>query len=226
VVAHLLAAMVRVLSGRPSIAEPSDLTITAVAVESGLKRHYLTHKHPELKDLFYQLRDHHQNPVKHDAAQLKSEIDDLKRRLGDANDQRRKWKTTAVGHMLAPSRYSPSKRASCSRACSPVPTPRSPCYRTGIMTGVARPDDQRWAIPPRQTRTHRFAGWPRDDSPDHPLPKSRPPGSDAPTELSPALRNTDVVKTSIRVATLSAVMLTSPMLLVDSPASADPVLMR
>jgi hypothetical protein len=95
VVPHLLAAMVRVLSGRPSKAEPGDLTITAVAVESGLKRHYLTHKHPELKDLFYQLRDHHQNPVKHDAAQLKWEIDDLKRRLRDANDQRRRWKTTA-----------------------------------------------------------------------------------------------------------------------------------
>ena len=95
VVPHLLAAMVRVLSGRPSKAEPADLTITAVAVESGLKRHYLTHKHPELKDLFYQLRDHHQNPVKHDAAQLKWEIDDLKRRLRDANDQRRRWKTTA-----------------------------------------------------------------------------------------------------------------------------------
>lgn len=95
VVAQLLAAMVRVLSGRPSNAKPGDLTITAVAAESGLKRHYLTHKHPALKDLFYQLRDHHQNPVKHDASQLTSEIDDLKRRLGDANDQLRKWKATA-----------------------------------------------------------------------------------------------------------------------------------
>lgn len=101
VVVLLLAAMVRVLAGRPSKAEPGDLTITAVAVESGLKRHYLTHKHPDLKDLFYQLRDHHQNPVKHDAAQLKSEIDDLKRRLGDANDQRRKWKTTAETYARA-----------------------------------------------------------------------------------------------------------------------------
>jgi hypothetical protein len=47
-----------------------------------------------VKDLFYQLCDHHQNPVKHDAAELKSEVDDLKRRLGDANEQRRKGKTT------------------------------------------------------------------------------------------------------------------------------------
>jgi hypothetical protein len=95
VTAQLLAAMVRILSGRPSTARAGDLTITAVAVESGLKRHYLTHRHPELKDLFYQLRDHHHNPVKTDAAQLKSDIEDLRRRLGDANDQRRKWKATA-----------------------------------------------------------------------------------------------------------------------------------
>jgi chromosome segregation ATPase len=94
-VVELLAAMVRVLSGRTTRAEPGDLTITAVAVESGLKRHYLTHKHTDLKDLFYQLRDHHGNPVKHDEAELKSQIEDLSRRLSDANDQRRKWKTTA-----------------------------------------------------------------------------------------------------------------------------------
>ena len=42
--------------------------------------------------------------------------------------------------------------------------------------------------------------------------------------MSAALRNTDVVKISIRVAALSAVMLTSPVLLVDSSASADPVM--
>lgn len=95
VVTDLLAAMVRVLSGRPTRAEPDDLTITAVAVESGLKRHYLTHKHTELKELFYQLRDQHDNPVKHDAAELKSQIEDLNRRLSDANAERRKWKSTA-----------------------------------------------------------------------------------------------------------------------------------
>ncbi|MHA0286569.1 hypothetical protein ACXYX3_08965 [Mycobacterium sp. C3-094] len=101
VVARLLAAMVRVLSGRPVIATPGDLTITAVAIESGLKRHHLTHKHVELKDLFYQLRDHHQNPVKHDADQLRAEIEDLKRRLTEANAQRRKWKATAEAYARA-----------------------------------------------------------------------------------------------------------------------------
>jgi hypothetical protein len=101
VVARLLAAMVRVLSGRPVNATPGDLTITAVAIESGLKRHHLTHKHVDLKDLFYQLRDHHQNPVKDDAEQLRTEIVDLKRRLTEANAQRRKWKATAEAYARA-----------------------------------------------------------------------------------------------------------------------------
>ncbi|RIR15176.1 hypothetical protein [Mycobacteroides abscessus] len=101
VVTRLLAAMVRVLSGQPTTATPGDLTITAVAIESGLKRHHLTHKHVDLKDLFYQLRDHHQNPVKHDADQLRTEIDDLKRRLTEANAQRRKWKATAEAYARA-----------------------------------------------------------------------------------------------------------------------------
>lgn len=98
VVARLMAAMVRVLSGRPVNATPGDLTITAVAIESGLKRHHLTHKHVDLKDLFYQLRDHHQNPVKDDAEQLRTEIVDLKRRLIEANAQRRKWKAIAEAY--------------------------------------------------------------------------------------------------------------------------------
>lgn len=101
VVARLMAAMVRVLSGRPVNATPGDLTITAVAIESGLKRHHLTHKHVDLKDLFYRLRDHHQNPVKHDAEQLRTEVEDLKRRLTEANAQRRKWKATAEAYARA-----------------------------------------------------------------------------------------------------------------------------
>ena len=51
--ANIMAAMMRVLSGQPKLAKPGDLTITAVATEAQLKRHYLTHKHTDLKDLFY-----------------------------------------------------------------------------------------------------------------------------------------------------------------------------
>ncbi|GLP76361.1 hypothetical protein TUM20983_34710 [Mycobacterium antarcticum] len=142
VVAQLLAAMVRILSGRPTKAEAGDLTITAVAVESGLKRHYLTHKHPELKDLFYQLRDHHDNPVKHDAAELKSEVDDLKRRLGDANAQRRKWKQTTdtfarAIHVLT------LENSQLRQRLDPDPLtsrPPSRSHGTGTLHAVAPPD--------------------------------------------------------------------------------------
>lgn len=39
-------------------------------------------------------------------------------------------------HVVAPSRYSPSKRASCSRACSPAHAPPSPYYRIVIYTSA------------------------------------------------------------------------------------------
>ncbi|WP_083654090.1 hypothetical protein [Mycobacterium sp. GA-1841] len=94
-VAKLLAAMVRVLAGRPSIAEPGDLTITAVAIEAQLKRHQLTHKHTALKDLFYQLRDNQANPVVGDIAAAKEEVKELKQKLLDAREDTRNWKATA-----------------------------------------------------------------------------------------------------------------------------------
>ena len=92
---RLLAAMVRVLSGRPAIAAPGDLTITAVAVEARLKRHHLTHKHTDLKDLFYQLRDNHLNPVSEQQALAAAELDELKAKLAEAREDTRKWKATA-----------------------------------------------------------------------------------------------------------------------------------
>lgn len=92
---RLLAAMVRVLSGRPTVATPGDLTITAVALEAQLKRHHLTHKHTDLKDLFYQLRDNHANPVIQQAADAVAEVAELKKKLARAQDDTRKWKSTA-----------------------------------------------------------------------------------------------------------------------------------
>jgi len=62
-VTDILAAMVRVLSGHPTVATPGDLTITAVVAEAQVKRHLLTHKHTALKELFYQLRDTCSNPL-------------------------------------------------------------------------------------------------------------------------------------------------------------------
>lgn len=94
-VTRLLAAMVTVLSGRPTLATPGDLTITAVATEAQLKRHYLTHRHTDLKDLFYQLRDNHANPVKQQTATAAAEMAALKEKLAKAHEDARNWKATA-----------------------------------------------------------------------------------------------------------------------------------
>lgn len=94
-VTRLLGAMVRVLSGRPTHATPGDLTITAVATEAQLNRHHLTHKHTDLKDLFYQLRDSHANPVIAQAEEVAAEIAGLKEKLAKAHEETRHWKATA-----------------------------------------------------------------------------------------------------------------------------------
>lgn len=91
----ILAAMVRVLSGQPTIARAGDLTITAVAAEAQLKRHYLTHKHTDLKELFYRLRDYHNNPVRERTSQLTVEVQELKDKLSQAREDVAAWKATA-----------------------------------------------------------------------------------------------------------------------------------
>jgi len=48
----ITAAMQRLLAGRP-LRSSGDLTIVALAEEAGLRRNKLTHKHTDLKDLFY-----------------------------------------------------------------------------------------------------------------------------------------------------------------------------
>lgn len=95
VVSKILAAMVRVLAGRPSTAAPGDMTITAVAVEADVKRHFLTHKHTELKDLFYDLRDNANNPVVAQQALAQAKRNELEDKLSEARDEIRKWKSTA-----------------------------------------------------------------------------------------------------------------------------------
>ncbi len=48
----ITAAMQRLLAGRP-LRSSGDLTIVALAEEAGLRRNKFTHKHTDLKDLFY-----------------------------------------------------------------------------------------------------------------------------------------------------------------------------
>ncbi|WP_082981535.1 hypothetical protein [Mycolicibacterium mucogenicum] len=98
-VTTILAAMVRVLAGHPTIATPGDITITAVVAEAQVKRHLLTHKHTELKDLFYHLRDACNNPLIARAEKATAEHADLKKKLADARHDAREWKATA--HVFA-----------------------------------------------------------------------------------------------------------------------------
>ncbi|MGW9181584.1 hypothetical protein [Agromyces sp. NPDC055658] len=94
-VTEILAAMVRVLSGHPTLATPGDLTITAVVTEARVKRHLLTHKHTDLKELFYQLRDTCNNPIVARAEKATAQHEDLKKKLSDAREDAQNWKTTA-----------------------------------------------------------------------------------------------------------------------------------
>lgn len=94
-VTNILAAMVRVLAGHPTIATPGDLTITAVVAEAQVKRHLLTHKHTALKDLFYQLRDTGNNPLIARAEKATAEHAELKNKLAQARQEARDWKATA-----------------------------------------------------------------------------------------------------------------------------------
>ncbi|MEV1174628.1 hypothetical protein [Nonomuraea sp. NPDC049784] len=48
----IVAAMARLLSGMP-LRSSGNLDIVTLAAEAGLKRHHLTHKHTDLKELFY-----------------------------------------------------------------------------------------------------------------------------------------------------------------------------
>ena len=93
--ADTVAAMVRVLSGHPTVATPGDLTITAVVAEAQVKRHLLTHKHTALKELFYQLRDTCSNPLIVRAEKVNGEHAELTKKLAEARNEARDWKTTA-----------------------------------------------------------------------------------------------------------------------------------
>jgi septal ring factor EnvC (AmiA/AmiB activator) len=78
------AAVSRLLAGTP-LQSNGALTVVALAEEAGVKRHVLTHRHTDLKDLFYaQVRARGQVPDSE--RQLKDELDTTRRRLAEANE--------------------------------------------------------------------------------------------------------------------------------------------
>ncbi|GIF01532.1 hypothetical protein [Paractinoplanes rishiriensis] len=79
------AAASRLLTGSP-LRSSGALTVVALAEEAGVKRHVLTHRHTDLKDLFYaQVRARGQVPDSE--RRLRQELETTKCRLAEANER-------------------------------------------------------------------------------------------------------------------------------------------
>jgi chromosome segregation ATPase len=82
----ITAAMQRLLAGRP-LRSSGDLTIVALAEEAGLRRNKLTHKHTDLKDLFY-AEVKARNGIPASEIKLREEIAALKTRIESVRQER------------------------------------------------------------------------------------------------------------------------------------------
>ena len=91
--AEIEAAMGRLLEGIPLNSDGS-LTVVALAVEAGVKRHVLTHKHTDLKDRFY-ARVKAQQSVPASETALREANDGLRRKLDDMRAERDEYKQAA-----------------------------------------------------------------------------------------------------------------------------------
>ncbi|MEV0901585.1 hypothetical protein [Actinoplanes sp. NPDC049802] len=79
------AAAARLLAGTP-LRSTGALTIVALAQEADVKRHVLTHRHTDLKDLFYaQVRA--QGQVPDSERRLRDDLETIKRRLAEATER-------------------------------------------------------------------------------------------------------------------------------------------
>ena len=87
------AAMDRLLNGTP-LRSDGKLTIVSVAAEAGVKRHVLTHRHTDLKDLFY-ARVKAQQSVPASEIALREQNDVLRRKLDDMRAERDEYKQAA-----------------------------------------------------------------------------------------------------------------------------------
>ena len=87
------AAMDRLLNGTP-LRSDGKLTIVSLAAEAGVKRHVLTHKHTDLKDLFNaRVKAQHSVPASETA--LRKQNQELRRKLDDMRAERDEYKQAA-----------------------------------------------------------------------------------------------------------------------------------
>jgi chromosome segregation ATPase len=91
--AGIQAAMGRLLDGTP-LRSDGKLTIVSLAAEAGVKRHVLTHKHTDLKDLFY-ARVKAQQSVPASEIALREQNDELRRKLDGMRAERDEYKQAA-----------------------------------------------------------------------------------------------------------------------------------
>jgi hypothetical protein len=82
----ITAAMQRLLAGRP-LRSSGDLTIVALAEEAGLRRNKLTHKHTDLKELFY-AEVKARNGIPANEVKLREQITALKTRIESLRQER------------------------------------------------------------------------------------------------------------------------------------------
>ena len=87
------AAIDRLLNGTP-LRSDGKLTIVSLAAEAGVKRHTLTHKHTDLKDLFNaRVKAQHSVPASETAPREQNA--ELRRKLDDMRAERDEYKQAA-----------------------------------------------------------------------------------------------------------------------------------
>ncbi len=86
------AAMDRLLAGTP-LRSDGALTVVSLAVEAGVKRHVLTHRHTDLKDEFY-ARVKAQGSVPASEQELRDELKVTRQKLAEAREENRQLKAS------------------------------------------------------------------------------------------------------------------------------------
>jgi chromosome segregation ATPase len=89
----ITAAMQRLLAGKP-LRSSGELTIVALAEEAGLRRNKLTHKHTDLKDLFYAEVEAH-NGIPANEIKLREQVTALKTRIESLRQERDDYRAAA-----------------------------------------------------------------------------------------------------------------------------------